>query len=155
MLPCFHKPKQTTMNITVTREYPWGGVTNFQAKVLAFFNVSPYNESFRPKKHTMYDGVNQRWEEDKWIHFISNLKKINYVCWFKAKCTGTQNIQIHWSENNIKYGLPNIFIDGRRLKEGDIADLILNEGFGSLGDFLSFYNKDFDGKLIHWSDVRY
>lgn len=36
------------------------------------------------------------------------------------------------------------------------CDLIaVNDGFDNIHDFLSWFNKDFDGQIIHWTDKRY
>ena len=37
----------------------------------------------------------------------------------------------------------------------DIGIKINNDGFDSIENFLRWFNKDFEGKIIHWTGFRY
>ena len=36
-----------------------------------------------------------------------------------------------------------------------MLNLVQNDGFASISDFLKFFNKDYTGKIIHWTDLKY
>lgn len=48
-----------------------------------------------------------------------------------------------------------IIIDGRQL--GLVEHLLLakNDGFDDVYQFYKWFNKDFKGKIIHWTEFRY
>ena len=33
--------------------------------------------------------------------------------------------------------------------------LAINDGFESLKHFFEYFNEDFEGKIIHWTDLKY
>jgi hypothetical protein len=39
--------------------------------------------------------------------------------------------------------------------EQDLNKLSKNEGFNLVDDFFRFFNKDFEGKIIHWTNYKY
>ena len=45
----------------------------------------------------------------------------------------------------------------KKIKSTDpvIEALVQNDGFDSADDFFSYFNKDFKGKIIHWTDLKY
>lgn len=143
------------MNLSFSQEYPWGGATNFQAKILAFFGVEPYADSFKPKKHTFREDMNERWEAGKSIHYHHGGRRLKYFCWHKGICTGTQIVQIFWKDVKKEGDFPAVYVDARRLTIEKITMLAENDGFDNVADFFRWFNKDFRGRLIHWSDVRY
>lgn len=48
-----------------------------------------------------------------------------------------------------------IKIDGRMLNNHETEELIRNDGFDSVDDFDRWFQEDFYGDLIHWTDKRY
>ena len=36
-----------------------------------------------------------------------------------------------------------------------LRELAKNDGFESVEDFFAYFNKDFKGKIIHWTDLQY
>ena len=36
-----------------------------------------------------------------------------------------------------------------------MLNLVQNDGFASISDFFKFFNKDYTGKIIHWTDLKY
>lgn len=144
------------MNLAFTQEYPWGGATNFQAKVLSFYGKEPYNELFLPKKHSFRSDPTERWEEGKKIHFHHGGRKLKYNCWHIGECTGVQNIKIQYRNVPVRgFILPHIWVDNKLLDYQKMELLAANDGFDNLTDFFRWFNKDFTGRIIHWSDVRY
>jgi hypothetical protein len=44
--------------------------------------------------------------------------------------------------------------DGRVIDKG-LLQFVQNDGFDSIEDFFSYFDKGFKGKIIHWTDLRY
>ena len=49
----------------------------------------------------------------------------------------------------------DVIIDGRYLNYDEIKILSLNDGFDSVQQFFKWFNKDFEGKIIHWTKLKY
>jgi hypothetical protein len=117
------------------------------------------------KIHTIREDSTDRWSEGKHIHMATGVRTKHYDCFKELPCTGIQSIHIRHNAN----GWKNIFIGGflfcvvnvyEPLK-GSVTDLeklknlAINDGFEDLADFFTWFNSDFKGKLIHWTDKRY
>ena len=48
-----------------------------------------------------------------------------------------------------------IKVDNKELSKVDIERLSKNDGFDSIEDFWSFFNQDYQGMIIHWTDTKY
>lgn len=48
-----------------------------------------------------------------------------------------------------------IIVDGNPLPLDEMKAIAKNDGFDSLADFLTWFNKDFTGRIIHWTDKKY
>jgi hypothetical protein len=46
-------------------------------------------------------------------------------------------------------------IDGRWITDAELKILSVNDGFDSVDDFFEWFNEDFAGKIIHWTDLKY
>ena len=46
-------------------------------------------------------------------------------------------------------------IDNKRLNMSELQRLVWNDGFDNIYEFVSYFNEDFVGKIIHWTDFRY
>jgi hypothetical protein len=104
-----------------------------------------------------------------------------YIPEFQS-CISTQKVEIKWTTNKEFFNRKevSVFVDRYLLLEaafsnsaigathhyrhldGVVAkanasiDLIaVNDGFNGLFDFFKYFNKDFTGKIIHWTDLRY
>ena len=69
-------------------------------------------------------------------------------CVLSNFCTSTQMITIESSSRTIK-------VDNKELSKVDIKRLSKNDGFDSIEDFWSFFNQDYQGMIIHWTDTKY
>lgn len=65
-----------------------------------------------------------------------------------VKCVSTQTIEIT-SEIRL------IEIDDRVLGFSEVEKLAINDGFDSVEDFFAYFNKDFTGQIIHWTNLKY
>lgn len=106
-----------------------------------------------PKFHTIRVDKKNQWKRRDDIHFV--IKKRTPFCFHFAPsltCISTQHISIKYYKNNV---FPVIKIDGRKLRPFEMVFLALNDGFDNLVDFLLWFNSDFEGKIIHWTTIRY
>lgn len=50
---------------------------------------------------------------------------------------------------------PVVSIDGRKLTILEIHELAVADGFDNIDQFFDWFNTDYTGKIIHWTDKRY
>jgi hypothetical protein len=123
----------------------------------------------RPKLHTLRRGITSNWE-NRWkagmdIHFYINTRTKNMFQFAPVmKVKSTQKISIIHDEHDVvavfidhrpyaifnkKHGKPGMN-SGARLQA-----LAYNDGFDSVADFFAYFNTDFVGQIIHWTDLKY
>lgn len=111
------------------------------------------------KIHTIRADKPNRWKPGMLIHFAKGVRTKNYINFHMGFCHSVQRINIEYVpyEGNTKGLVADVFvsIDGRRLNNEEVRVLAKNDGFQSASDFLNFFDKDFTGKIIHWTDFRY
>lgn len=125
-------------------------------------DVDKYHEVYS-KIHTIREDKKDRWKPGTMIDFYINTRtkdmfrfapRIPVVSTQKIKIThigNTRNVSI---DNMLFYfGCPNdeyqtIMID-------KMLSFAQNDGFDTLKDFFAYFNEDFTGKIIHWTDKRY
>ena len=129
--------------------------THFKEKILTCFMRS--KTSFRPKLHSLRQDVHDRWKADRQIHFVYGNRSKEHECFKVAPCISVEHIAIVYppccgftiyvfdAENNF----------GKKLSDQEIEMLALNDGFETVEDFKAYFNKDFIGKIIHWTDLKY
>lgn len=105
------------------------------------------------KIHTIREDKNERWHTGKLIHFATGVRTKEYDNFLKDTCKSVQEIEIDYTRTLL--GEPTIKIDGKELVHTDVVKLFLNDGFESMEDFLKWFNKDFKGKIIHWTNFKY
>jgi len=123
---------------------------------------------FAPKLHTLRIG--NRWGAGMSIQMAYGVRTKNYEQFNK----GITELEIVKSVQTIKIeGRPKIWqgesyvqriwIDGKSLclTHSQIVTLAINDGFvdGGYGEaairFFNWFSKDFEGQIIHWTDLRY
>jgi len=128
-----------------------------------------YNFNFKvgvdckPKRHTIRVDEKRRWKPGMKIHFYINVRRkrmFNFAPILHVK--SVQKIEIVRVANvftpytiqcnNKTY---QILIEGQCLKYETIVQLIYNDGFDTVKDFFEWFDKDFSGVLIHWTDLKY
>ena len=123
--------------------------------------LHPLTDSRRisnPKLHTIRTDNSNRWKAGTNIHFKTwsgkpyHSKNINFAPVIKV--VSIQEIEIIWNdEDNFRMTTPVIYIDGVWFPK--ITTLATNDGFDSVEDFYSYFNKDYKGKIIHWTNLKY
>jgi hypothetical protein len=141
-------------------QFPDKTPTFFPEKILACaFPDDLFFAAHTPKKHTIRSG--QRWKAGIPIHMATGVRSKSYRQFNKdipglEKVISVQKIQIKWDNpvGDPRYDF-NIWVDDRKLSMIDTVELIQNDGFGLIWRFAEWFPKDFEGQLIHWTDLRY
>lgn len=133
-------------------------------------SLSPDIESTQ-KLHTIRVDAHDRWKAGRLIHFVINNRSPNYFNFAPViKATAVEKIQFEWRETPQVCRELKIFIQDKlvtnliKFPNGDLKikkgrkflELIaVNDGFDNEKQFLDYFNENFTGKIIHWTDVRY
>lgn len=114
-----------------------------------------------PKLHTIREDKTDRWKPGTKIDFFINCRQKNMFRFAPVlPVVSVQEIEIIWVGFSDGYR-PWVKIDGKNIYTLDQFDtdkmllLAQNDGFDSDQDFFAYFNKDFKGKIIHWTDLRY
>lgn len=116
------------------------------------------------KLHTIRQDKNDRWKPGVMIDFFINARQKNMFRFApRIPVVSVQKIKIvhflaeaHIYLDDSFYG--EIFFNGNKEIDGyavNIEELAINDGFYDAEDFIAYFNKDFTGKIIHWTDLRY
>jgi hypothetical protein len=119
----------------------------------------------RPKLHTFREDIHDRWKAGTMIDFFINVRQKNMFRFAPVlPVIGTQKVMIVWYELFGKR-MVRVFIDGKSFAmvkfadeliiTGNMLELAQNDGFDTVEEFFEYFNKDFKGKIIHWTDLRY
>lgn len=131
-------------------------------------------DGFKPKLHTLRLDPHDRWKAGMSIQMVYRGPKYSIKDHFNKaipeleKCISTQTIKIEWLTYHavpaeifgLKGGstrIPRVVIDGETYPSActQVKQLAMNDGFDSLEDFYDYFNKDFTGKILHFSDMHY
>lgn len=111
-----------------------------------------------PKLHTIRKDEKDRWKAGNKIHFVINNRTADRFQFAPVvECKAIQYIEISYDEVLCeKFGSePAIFVDGEYLNITQIEELAVNDGFKDSQEFCQYFDKDFLGKIIHWTDHIY
>ena len=126
------------------------------------------------KIHTIREDKHNRWKPGMKIHFATGVRIKNYHQFKTAVCVSVQEIRINWRDifidgKSLNHIIPFIHVGYTKLLEGNSLKMYIpnemisineyrlatNDGFESIDDFRKWFNKDFTGKIIHWTDFKY
>lgn len=117
------------------------------------------------KIHTIREDKNNRWKSGRSIQFADGVRTKLYNEFKTGTCISTQNIEFKWTKQNTGLVSENwavkVFIDGRDVYYDDfptIHNLAVNDGFKDVKEFFeweAWNKKNFKGKIIHWTDLKY
>ncbi len=111
------------------------------------------------KKHTLREDSHDRWHAGMKMHQSAGVRTKQYKLLKLDTCNGTQKIEIiHRSgEVFIKIDDKHYYnsLDTHYNNVMRIVQLFQNDGFDSAEDFFKWFNEDFKGKIVHWTDLRY
>lgn len=163
------------------QQFPWAtkdspSPTNFREKILYGVGrsiwITPRQIKKFPKIHTMRLDPHNRWKAGRKIEMVYRGAGYKIIDHFNKGipelevCTGIQSIRIkHYDDGQVHISIDNnIFFWGSLVHEKiatkdeylkNINSLVKNDGFDSVEDFFRWFNKDWEGKIIHFTDFRY
>lgn len=106
-------------------------------------------DAVTPKLHTIREDKTDRWKPGNDIHFVINDRNKNREQFLPTvKCVSTQKIEIIAKPCMVIVDDIVLSIDATRL-------LAINDGFTSVAEFFAYFNTDFTGKIIHWTNLKY
>lgn len=138
-------------------------------------DVSIFNNCM-PKMHTIRKDEKNRWNSCRNIHFVINARQKNMKHFAPVlPVISTQKIEIkynYFKKEQLSINKPfnvicTILIDDKfygdaYFYEGKVTQnshtlkpLFENDGFDSIDEFFEYFNTDFTGKIIHWTDLKY
>ena len=110
----------------------------------------------KPKLHTIREDKKERWKPGTKIDFFINCRQKNMFRFAPVlPVVSVQKIEIVYDKVFGKTLYPEILIDNVKLHPMKLEELAQNDGFDSIEDFFAYFNEDFTGKLIHWTDLKY
>lgn len=120
------------------------------------FNLHKYS----PKIHTIREDKNNRWQVGTKIDFFINVRQKNMFRFAPVlPVVSVQEIEIKWINRHkvrgFQYSNAVISINDVHIDLEQVEKLALNDGFDTIEDFFAYFNEDFKGKIIHWTDKRY
>ena len=109
----------------------------------------------KPKLHTIRQG--KRWQAGEPIHFTINRNSItNFQFAPDLKCQSVQDIAFRYHSKKV---FPIIYIEEKVIQLTENQDalyqLAINDGFASLTAFFAYFNTDFVGQIVHWTEMQY
>ena len=122
------------------------------------------------KIHSIRTDEKNRWKAGIMIDFFINARQKDMFRFApRIPVVSTQKIRIKYTTSSSNTPLIYIEIFGNsdfkcfdtynpELKISsfkNIEKIALNDGFENLEDFFSYFNEDFEGKILHWTDLRY
>lgn len=128
----------------------------FDCLDLGFQNMKP----FKSKLHTIREDKKNRWKSGLKIDFFINCRQPNMFRFAPTlQVLNVQKIEINWfksiEEKRFWYKDTTISIDNRYLSASEVKDLALNDGFDSVEEFFNYFDNNFKGKIIHWTNLKY
>lgn len=117
------------------------------------------------KFHTMREDKKDRWQAGTKIDFFINCRQKDMFRFAPVlPVVSVQKVEIVWVELFGKK-IAHVYIEDKFLAKvkfgndlivkGDMLQFAKNDGFDTIEDFFAYFNEDFKGKIIHWTDLRY
>ena len=115
------------------------------------------------KIHTIRKDKYNRWYPGRLIQMATGIRTSKYHQFNQDTCKSVQAIRILWDDGqpcilmsdtaDEEELMPFYFPNG--YGEEQMKQLVKNDGFDSGDEFFKWFNTDFNGKIIHWTDFRY
>jgi hypothetical protein len=110
------------------------------------------------KIHTVRSDEHDRWRSGVMMHMATGTRTKYYNCFKQTPCTSYQRVYMSYDWMlNISVGSRELFGANER------EQFAINDGFVSLEAFEDWWypvlaknpNKEYSGKVIHWTNFRY
>ena len=170
------------MNQSFSTIFPWGEETHFVEKLWRMaLNESKFSQNdlydygikyfvqfkrsfddpmnYNPKLHTIR-GISNRYKvrqlQQPFIWTGKPYKEPIFRFMPLLPLISKQKIEIIWLKRLGKFGrIPFVIIDGKLKRFSVIEKLAKNDGFDSIQYFFEWFNKDFEGEIRHYTDLKY
>ena len=118
------------------------------------------------KIHTIREDKNKRWKPGNKIHFATGVRTKNYKQFKEiTPCISVQRILIFWFGTTVKividgklkvnFNTATAYIDYDNNGYSFLENLSFKDGFYSIDAFLKWFSKDYIGRIIHWTGLKY
>lgn len=144
--------------------YNYGDFANYHSVDCILKSV----DEAKSKLHTIRHDEKNRWKPGTKIDFFINVRQPNMYRFAPVlPVVSTQKIEIEYTFNLSKdkitqigqredFHYPVVYIDGKwHNSDYQLQQLAQNDGFNTVEDFFEYFNDDYEGKIIHWTDLRY
>lgn len=122
--------------------------------------VIGFNKQFVPKIkrgikiHSIREDKHNRWKAGMTMHMATGVRTKKYKQFAKKKCISVQSISIihfdsiveQWSE---------VFIASRKISNAEVILLARRDGFANKEEFFKWFDKNYRGRIIHWTSFKY
>lgn len=106
------------------------------------------------KIHTIREDKHNRWKAGMTMHMATGVRTKKYKQFAKKKCISVQTIHIrHYDTISSQWS--EVFIDSREISNAEVILLARRDGFANKSEFFKWFDKDFNGRILHWSDKKY
>lgn len=114
------------------------------------------------KIHTLR--ISGRWRVGIAIQFATGARTKNYEQFHSGICKGVQDVEIKYTDmrgaveiyiDGKHYGTWHRFIPEKSVNASAVLTLANNDGFETVNEFLNWFQRDFKGYLIHWTEFKY
>lgn len=114
-------------------------------------------EKIKPKLHTIREDKANRWQTGMKIDFFINVRKKDMFRFAPVlPVVSVQEIIIFYDTDfAYSYNQPAVYINGSHITGAILLALAQNDGFDTVEEFFAYFNKDFKGKIIHWTNFQY
>lgn len=153
-------PQKILKGLPIGKWEKSASLSYFGDSTLAPYLTSSEYDKANPKLHTIRKDEHNRWKAGMDIHFVINNRTENRFQFAPVvKCVSVQRLKIEYNPSNSIYPHVNVIVfesgSYTFLSEKSILKLAINDGFDSVEDFFAYFNTDFKGKIIHWTDLKY
>jgi len=117
------------------------------------------------KVHTIRRDVHARWKPGIKIQLAMNARTRFYTQFDEKVCISVQDITILYKnergevhfiiDNNFLLGIWDRFAPENSINAEAITEFVRNDGFDNVDEFLKWFKRDFTGRIIHWTEMRY
>ena len=135
------------MILSYKKQFPWNKPTDFKRKIMDCVKI-----------HTIREDPHGRWQEGKHIHHAHGARTKSYDCFLENDCVSVQSLHINYYDLGSNLQKTEVIIDGKLVSgihDELLKKLAKNDGFDSVNDFFKWFDSDFQGKIIHWTDYKY
>lgn len=110
-----------------------------------------------PKRHTIREDKKNRWKPGSKIDFFINCRQKNMFRFAPVlPVVSVQEIEIKYTDpDGFRWAHPEIYINNKVIDPSDWELLAQNDGFDTYKELFAYFNKDFKGKIIHWTNLKY